>query len=341
MLSILILLQNHLFRPPAVLVQIDPILGPVLLEQSPEFLLHPALHLIGQDHDVLDVQVAVLGGVVNAIAILVELGHALAGNGVDLPGLDDLAPLPAQVDNVPVQVRQVPRPVAHPGLADRQDLLPVQIVALSPKEDPVDPVRVVLLEARLLLDDGDVQVPGDPVGALVGLVLVHDARAVGHAPAHLERDGRGLPHHPLAPADLAPVLDGLAPAPAGVALHLDLRDHAGSDLVPHHPGAVAVAAVARVDHAVGRPGALALVADLLLLPLELGRPAVVKVAQRDADLDLDVGAAALARLAKVPAPAKESGKEVEGVMVPSAALLALLEALVPVLVVDLAGLGVG
>lgn len=112
--------------------------------------------------------------------------------------------------------------------------------------------------------------------------------------------------------------------------------------MPHHLGAVPVAAVALVDHPVGRPGALALVADLLLLPLELGRPAVVKVPQGDSDFDLDVGAAALARLAEVPAPAEESRKEVEGVVMPSAraALLALLEALVPVLVVDLAGLGV-
>jgi hypothetical protein len=98
-----------------------------------------------------------------------------------------------------------------------------------------------------------------------------------------------------------------------------------------------------VHHLVGGARALAVLADLLLVPLELGGAAVVEVAQRDGHLNLDVVAAALAGLvAEVAAAAEEAAEEVEGVMRPAAAaLLALLEPLVPVLVVDLAGLGVG
>lgn len=91
-----------------------------------------------------------------------------------------------------------------------------------------------------------------------------------------------------------------------------------------------------------RSRALALLANLLLVPLKLGRAPVVEVAEGDADLELDVGTASLARLvAKVAAAAEEAGEEIEGVvMLLAAALLALLEAFVTVLVVDLAGFGV-
>jgi len=94
--------------------------------------------------------------------------------------------------------------------------------------------------------------------------------------------------------------------------------------------------------AVGRAGAFALLADVLLVPLELGRPAVVEVAQGDADFYLDVLASPLAVLvAVVAAAAEEAAEEVEGVLLlEAAALLALLDALVAVLVIDLAQLRV-
>ena len=73
------------------------------------------------------------------------------------------------------------------------------------------------------------------------------------------------------------------------------------------PDAVSAAHVAGIDVLVRRARALALLADLLFVPLELGRAPVVEVAERDADLQLDVGAASLARLvAKVAAPAEEA-----------------------------------
>lgn len=94
--------------------------------------------------------------------------------------------------------------------------------------------------------------------------------------------------------------------------------------------------------AVGGARALALLADLLLVPLELGRVAVIEVAQGDADLDFDVVAPPLAGLvAKVAAAAEEAAEEVEGVVrLEAAALLALLEAVVAILVVDLPAFGV-
>jgi hypothetical protein len=97
--------------------------------------------------------------------------------------------------------------------------------------------------------------------------------------------------------------------------------------------------------AVGRAGPLARLADLLLVPLELGRAAVVEVAQGDGHLDFHVVPAPLARLvAVVAAAAEEAAEEVEWVVPAAAAaalLLALLETFVAVLVVDLAGFGVG
>ena len=87
-------------------------------------------------------------------------------------------------------------------------------------------------------------------------------------------------------------------------------------------------------------------ADLLLVPLELGGGAVVEVAQGDLDAHLDVVAAGLVRrLAKVAVAAKEAAEQVEGVVslaaAAAAALLVLLDAIVAIAVVDLARLGVG
>lgn len=95
--------------------------------------------------------------------------------------------------------------------------------------------------------------------------------------------------------------------------------------------------------AVGSSRAFADFADFLLVPLELGGAAVVEVAQGDGDFDFDVVPAALAGLvAEVAAAAEEAAEEIEGVVAASAAalLLALFEAFVAVLVVDLAGFGV-
>lgn len=68
---------------------------------------------------------------------------------------------------------------------------------------------------------------------------------------------------------------------------------------------------------------------------------VVEIDEGNADFELDIGTASLARLvAKVTAAAEEAGEKIKGVVMLAAALLALLEAVVTILVVDLAGFGV-
>lgn len=131
------------------------------------------------------------------------------------------------------------------------------------------------------------------------------------------------------------MLDGLSAAAARVALGLDLLIHPWGQHVLLKQDPPAAAHVTRLHHAVRGPGALALLADVLLVPLEFRRRPVVEVPKRDLYLDLDVVAPSLARVAEVPAPAEEPAEQVEGVMVMGpAALLVLLEALVAVLIVD-------
>lgn len=235
-----------------------------------------------------------------------------------------------------VEVGQVAGPVAHPRLAEGQHLPPEQIIALAAEEGAVDMVRVVV-EVGLLLDERDAQVAGDVVRAGVGLVLVDDGGAAGDAAVDLEGHGGRLAEDAVPAAHGALVLDGLAAPAARVALHLELLEHAGRELVLDDAHAVAAADAAGLDDAVGRPAAVALLADLLLLPLELRVHAVVEVAQRDAHPDLHVAPARLSSLV-VAAPAEEPAEQVERiVVVPSASTwLALFEPLVSVLVVDLA-----
>ena len=57
---------------------------------------------------------------------------------------------------------------------------------------------------------------------------------------------------------------------------------------------MATARRADVDLLVGGAGTLTCFADMLTVPLELGRGAVVEVAERDFDFDLDVVAAGFA-----------------------------------------------
>lgn len=133
----------------------------------------------------------------------------------------------------------------------------------------------------------------------------------------------------------------LAPTTALIALHLHLLNHARGKLVSDNSDTVSTTDIAGIDMLIRRPCTLALLANLLLVPLELGRAAVVEVAEGDADFQLDVGTPALAGLvAEVAAAAEEAGEEVERIVVLLAALLALLEAFVTVLVVDFAGFGV-
>lgn len=112
-----------------------------------------------------------------------------------------------------------------------------------------------------------------------------------------------------------------------------------------HDGAAAPARGTLLHRPVGAPAALALLADLLLLDVELVLVARVEVLQRHADADFHVRPAALALLvAEVAGAAEEAGEEVEGVVAAAAAAVAgfvLRQAFVAVLVVDGARFGGG
>lgn len=126
-----------------------------------------------------------------------------------------------------------------------------------------------------------------------------------------------------------------------VALRLDLLEHARRKLVLGYAHAMSTAVPTGLDDAVCRSSALTLLTDLLLLPLELGCPPVVKIAQGNTNLDFDVGAFAYAVAAKVSAAAEETTEEVEWIMMLApASLLPLLETFVPILVVYFARFGI-
>lgn len=91
------------------------------------------------------------------------------------------------------------------------------------------------------------------------------------------------------------MLDSLAPATAGVALHAHLLEHARRELSLDGSDAVTAADVARINLTVGAACSLTVLADMLLVPGKLGRGAVVKVAEGDLDSDLDVVSSRFAR----------------------------------------------
>jgi hypothetical protein len=99
---------------------------------------------------------------------------------------------------------------------------------------------------------------------------------------------------------------------------------------------MAMAMGASLDNTISRTGALALLAYLLLVPLELGLATIIEISKRKSDLDLDIVTTGLPSLIMTAATEKAT-EEIEGVMVVAAAsLLALFQPLMSVLVVDLA-----
>lgn len=138
--------------------------------------------------------------------------------------------------------------------------------------------------------------------------------------------------------------DRLAPSTAGIAPHLHLLIHARRKLMLHDANTMALASLARIDLTIRTPCTLTGLANVLLVPDELGRGAVVEVSLGNLDLDLDVVAPRLAGGAsKVAVAAEEAAEEVKGVVAAAAAPAAVaevLDALVAGAVVDLAGFGV-
>jgi hypothetical protein len=147
--------------------------------------------------------------------------------------------------------------------------------------------------------------------------------------------------HPAATANLARLLDHLTLAAALVTVLLYLLEHARRELMSSYDDAASSAYIASLHVSVFATRALACRANGLFLHRELRRSTIVEVAQRNGDPDLHVRTMSLTTLlTKVTAAAEEAREEVEGVVLlaRTAAFSVLLDAVVAVLVVDLAGL---
>lgn len=107
--------------------------------------------------------------------------------------------------------------------------------------------------------------------------------------------------------------------------------------MPDDAHSVSITVAAGLYGTISRARAVAFFANLLFLPLELGIPAIVEIAQSNTDFDLNVMSARLSSLV-VATSAKETTKQVKWVVVVSATLTALLQAIVSVLVVYLSRL---
>lgn len=136
----------------------------------------------------------------------------------------------------------------------------------------------------------------------------------------------------------------LASSTTGITAHLHLLIHARRKLVLDDANTMALARLTRIDLTISTACSLTGLADVLLVPDELGGRAVVEVSLGDLDLDLHIMTSGLARAStKVSMAAEETTEEIEGVVAAttsSAAVAEVLDAFVAGLVVDLAGFGV-
>lgn len=140
------------------------------------------------------------------------------------------------------------------------------------------------------------------------------------------------------------MLDSLAPATAGVATHLHLLEHTGSKLLLDDARAMAITDPAGVNLTVLAASSLTFLTNDLLVPLELGRGTVVKIAKGYLDTDLDVVSSRLTRVSTgMAVSTEESTEKIKGVVsttTAAAAIPALLDAVVAVAVIDLAHLSI-
>ena len=150
---------------------------------------------------------------------------------------------------------------------------------------------------------------------------------------------------PIAHGALVPDLLALPAAP--VTLHLDLLEDARRELMFLDDRAPPLTLRAGIDLPVRGTRPLALLADLLFLNGEIVLGARVEIPQRDRHAGFHVRPPPLPLLVlspEMPRSAEEAREEVEWVMAPratAAALLVLRQPFVAVLVVDLAGFGLG
>lgn len=127
-----------------------------------------------------------------------------------------------------------------------------------------------------------------------------------------------------------------------IAANLHLLEHARNKLLLDDPDTVSTANIAGFDLSVRAARSLAPFTDMLLLPLELGSCAVVKVAKGNFYLNFDVAASGLTvGSSKVAVATKESAEQVIGITAATTTTLAMgLDALVTIAIVDLAKLGI-
>jgi hypothetical protein len=152
-------------------------------------------------------------------------------------------------------------------------------------------------------------------------------------------DSRRLSLNPFTLADLALVLDVLAPTATSIASLLKLLKHSRSELALDNSYTMAATRMTGIDLPICTSSAFAGFTDMLLLPGELGGGAVIKVAEGNFDTDFDIVASGLAGCSsEVAVPAEEAAKEIEGIMATatSSSLAALLNTFVAVLVVNFA-----
>lgn len=334
-------LQLISYRPATVLLQINTLLEAPLLPKLPELLLHALLHLVGQDDFIGNVEIAKLVLVVDAVAVLMPLGHTFARHRLDVSALNNLASFASEADNVGIQMCQVSGPASHPGLSEGEDFGPVEIVALAAEECAVNAIGVVV-SGRSLFSKGHQEVTSNPVGAFVGFVFVRHARVAASATVNLEGHSCWLLLNTGTATGCAELLNGLATATAGVAAHLHLLEHAWGELLLNDANTVTTASLAVINLFIGTACTLTSLADVLPVPVEFSSGAVIEIAERNFDLDLDVVTARLARrVAKVAVTTKESAKHIKGIVTTvTTAIAAILYSLVAVSIVDLSCFGV-
>jgi hypothetical protein len=138
------------------------------------------------------------------------------------------------------------------------------------------------------------------------------------------------------------MLDRLPLPATRIARNLHLLENTWRKLVLLDLHTMPITSMTGIHLSIFTSTALALLTNHLFLQLEFGGMSIVEILQRNTDSNFHVRASSLASsMPEMSSAAEEPREQVEGVVVvAAAALLSLLEALVSVLVVDLAGFGV-
>src|SRR5690242_14359684 len=233
----------------------------------------------------------------------------------------------------------VARPVAHPSLSQREYLAPEQISASAAEEGAISAFMVLFAECRVHLYEVHDQVSSDIIWTLIGFVLICDPYALGHALLDVQLMGFRFADYPAAVTDGTRVFNCLALAMAGVALHLYLLEESWSKLLPPDHSTASTTSTACLYVAVCRSRTFTCRANRLLFDRKFSLAPIVEVTQGNSDTNFHIGAPSFSALvSKMTRTTEEAREEVEGVvaLTGAVALLVLFDALVAILIVDLA-----